>query len=71
MYKLKVDLWKNNKYGNPDETHYAGEYITTDAAQIDSAELHKRLVFSCGYKRIRIEIIKKDEKNERIVDVNE
>ena len=57
MYIIKVDLWKNNKYGNSDETHYVGEYLTKNAAETDAIELDKRLIFSGGYKRIKLEIV--------------
>lgn len=61
MYTIKVSLWKKNKYSEPDEIRYVGEYLTAEAANIDTKEIHDRIYYSAIYVRVVIEITEEDE----------
>lgn len=61
-YSIKIDVWKTKDsiYGNPDETKTVGEYYSYDAAELDVKYIKLRLACA-GYRRIKLEIIEKEE----------
>lgn len=61
-YSIKIDVWKtkDNVYGNPDETKTVGEYYSYEAAEVDEKYIELQLMCA-GYRRIKLEIIEKEE----------
>lgn len=63
MYTLKLKVWRRNKYGEPDETRFFGEYFSKDAVLKDVEALQFRFMF-CGWDKFSIEICDKEQSND-------
>ena len=67
MYTLKLQIWYRDKYGDPDEDRFFGEYFSEEAAQKDAETLEFNSMFN-GWSRVRIRVCEKklhEVKNEK------
>lgn len=55
-YSIKIDVWKYDKYGEPDETKTVGDYYSKEAAEADIKVIEFRLMCA-GYDRIKLGVV--------------
>lgn len=62
-YTIRIRIWKQNKYGDPDESVCVGEYFSENAAYADM-EVLRLICMSYGVKRFTFEVIEKQTDKE-------
>lgn len=62
-YTIRIHMWKQNKYGDPEESICVGEYFSENAAYADM-EVLRLICMSCVVKRFTFDVIEKQADKE-------
>ena len=62
-YTIRIRIWKQNKYGDPDENACVGEYFSENAAYADM-EVLRFICMSYGVERFTFEVEEKQADKE-------